>query len=109
MTPEITVLENLVHLNGVLSAPLVLSGFNVPAIPRGAGRAGAPGAHRWGEAIQRILVHHAAVAVGGGLAVPAAGHRIAVAPPGVGRQIHGLATALLPAECLQHTGPSGPR
>jgi RES domain-containing protein len=31
MTPEITVLEVLVHLNGVLSAPLVLSGYDVPA------------------------------------------------------------------------------
>jgi hypothetical protein len=44
MTPEITVLEDLVHLNGVLSAPLVLSGYDVPAIPHGAGGAGAPGA-----------------------------------------------------------------
>ena len=33
MTPEITVLEVLVHLNGVLSAPLVLSGYDVPAEP----------------------------------------------------------------------------
>lgn len=33
MTPEITVLEVLVHLNGVLSAPLVLSGYDVPAGP----------------------------------------------------------------------------
>lgn len=31
MTPEITVLEVLVHLNGVLSAPLVLCGYDVPA------------------------------------------------------------------------------
>lgn len=30
MTPEITVLEVLVHLNGVLSAPLVLCGYDVP-------------------------------------------------------------------------------
>ena len=33
MTPEITVLEVLVHLNGVLSAPLVLSGYDMPAGP----------------------------------------------------------------------------
>jgi hypothetical protein len=33
MTPEITVLEVLVHLNGVLGAPLVLSGYDVPAGP----------------------------------------------------------------------------
>lgn len=33
MTPEITVLEVLVHLNGVLSAPLVLCGFDVPDTP----------------------------------------------------------------------------
>lgn len=33
MTPEISVLEVLVHLNGVLSAPLVLSGYDVPAGP----------------------------------------------------------------------------
>lgn len=68
MTPEITVLEVLVHLNGVLSAPLVLCGYDVPdtpglikevdpnalpegwnAVPHGqasdgAGGAGAPGA-----------------------------------------------------------------
>lgn len=31
LTPEITVLEVLVHLNGVLSAPLVLSAYEVPA------------------------------------------------------------------------------
>ena len=31
LTPEITVLEVLVHLNGVLSAPLVLSAYQVPA------------------------------------------------------------------------------
>ncbi|WP_411875749.1 RES family NAD+ phosphorylase [Vulcanococcus limneticus] len=30
MTPEITVLEVLVHLNGVLSAPLILCGYDVP-------------------------------------------------------------------------------
>jgi RES domain-containing protein len=30
LTPEITVLEVLVHLNGVLSVPLVLCGFDVP-------------------------------------------------------------------------------
>jgi RES domain-containing protein len=30
LTPEITVLEVLVHLNGVLSAPLVLCGYDVP-------------------------------------------------------------------------------
>ena len=33
MTPEITVFEVLVHLNGVLSAPLVLCGYDVPATP----------------------------------------------------------------------------
>jgi RES domain-containing protein len=33
LTPEITVLEVLVHLNGVLSVPLVLSGYDVPAAP----------------------------------------------------------------------------
>ena len=33
MTPEITVLEVLVHLNGVLSAPLVLCGYDVPTGP----------------------------------------------------------------------------
>jgi len=33
MTPEITVLEVLVHLNGVLSAPLVLRGYDVPDTP----------------------------------------------------------------------------
>ncbi|MFM7550149.1 MAG: RES family NAD+ phosphorylase, partial [Cyanobacteriota bacterium] len=33
MTPEITVLEVLVHLNGVLSAPLVLCGYDVPDKP----------------------------------------------------------------------------
>lgn len=33
LTPEITVLEVLVHLNGVLSAPLVLCGYDVPAGP----------------------------------------------------------------------------
>jgi RES domain-containing protein len=33
MTPEITVLEVLVHLNGVLSAPLVLCGYDVPNTP----------------------------------------------------------------------------
>jgi RES domain-containing protein len=33
LTPEITVLEVLVHLNGVLTAPLVLSGYEVPAAP----------------------------------------------------------------------------
>jgi RES domain-containing protein len=31
LTPEITVLEVLVHLNGVLIAPLVLSAYEVPA------------------------------------------------------------------------------
>ena len=31
--PEITVLEVLVHLNGVLSAPLVLCGYDVPDTP----------------------------------------------------------------------------
>jgi RES domain-containing protein len=30
MTPEITVLEVLVHLSGVISAPLVLCGYDVP-------------------------------------------------------------------------------
>lgn len=30
VTPEITVLEVLVHLNGVLSAPLILCGYDVP-------------------------------------------------------------------------------
>ena len=34
LTAEITVLEVLVHLNGVLSAPLVLSVYDVPATPR---------------------------------------------------------------------------
>ena len=34
LTPEITVLEDQVHLNGVLSAPLVLCGYDVPAGPR---------------------------------------------------------------------------
>jgi len=33
MTPEITVLEVLVHLNGVLSAPLILCGYDVPDTP----------------------------------------------------------------------------
>jgi RES domain-containing protein len=33
LTPEITVLEVLVHLNGVLIAPLVLSDYEVPAGP----------------------------------------------------------------------------
>ena len=33
MTPEITVLEVLVHLNGVLSAPLVLCDYDVPDTP----------------------------------------------------------------------------
>ena len=33
MTPEITVLEVLVHLNGVLSAPPVLCGYDVPDTP----------------------------------------------------------------------------
>jgi RES domain-containing protein len=33
LTPEITALEVLVHLNGVLSVPLVLSGYDVPAAP----------------------------------------------------------------------------
>ena len=33
LTPEITVLEVLVHLNGVLIAPLVLSAYVVPAGP----------------------------------------------------------------------------
>ena len=33
MTPEITVLEVLVHLNGVLSAPLLLCGYDVPDTP----------------------------------------------------------------------------
>ena len=33
MTPEITVLEVLVHLNGVLSAPLALCGYDVPDTP----------------------------------------------------------------------------
>lgn len=33
MTAEITVLEVLVHLNGVLSAPLVLCGYDVPETP----------------------------------------------------------------------------
>ena len=33
LTPEITVLEVLVHLNGVLIAPLVLSAYEVPAGP----------------------------------------------------------------------------
>ena len=33
MTPEITVLEVLVHLNGVLSAPLVLCGYDVSDTP----------------------------------------------------------------------------
>jgi len=33
LTPEITVLEVLVHLNGVLSAPLVLCGYDVPNGP----------------------------------------------------------------------------
>lgn len=32
LTPEITVLEVLVHLNGVLSAPMVLCGYDVPAV-----------------------------------------------------------------------------
>lgn len=33
LTPEITVLEVMVHLNGVLIAPLVLSCYEVPAAP----------------------------------------------------------------------------
>ena len=33
MTAEITVLELLVHLNGVFSAPLVLCGYDVPDTP----------------------------------------------------------------------------
>ena len=33
LTPEITVLEVLVHLNGVLSVPLVLSAYDVPDGP----------------------------------------------------------------------------
>jgi RES domain-containing protein len=33
LTPEITILEVLVHLNGVLIAPLVLSAYEVPAGP----------------------------------------------------------------------------
>ena len=33
LTPEITVLEVLVHLNGVLIAPLVLSAYEVPTGP----------------------------------------------------------------------------
>lgn len=33
LTPEITVLEVLVHLNGVLSVPLVLSTYDVPDGP----------------------------------------------------------------------------
>ena len=33
MKPEITLLEVLVHLNGVLSAPLVLCGYDVPDTP----------------------------------------------------------------------------
>ena len=33
MTAEITVLEVLVHLNGVFSAPLVLCGYDVPDTP----------------------------------------------------------------------------
>ena len=33
MTAEISVLEVLVHLNGVLSAPLVLCGYDVPDTP----------------------------------------------------------------------------
>jgi RES domain-containing protein len=33
LTPEITVLEVLVHLNGVLSAPLVLCRYEVPDTP----------------------------------------------------------------------------
>lgn len=33
LTPEITVLELLVHLNGVLGAPLMLCGFDVPDSP----------------------------------------------------------------------------
>jgi RES domain-containing protein len=33
LTPEITVLEVLVHLNGVLSVPLVLSSYDVPDRP----------------------------------------------------------------------------
>ena len=33
MTAEITVLDVLVHLNGVLSAPLVLCGYDVPDTP----------------------------------------------------------------------------
>lgn len=33
LTPEITVLEVLVHLNGVLSVPLVLSRYDVPDGP----------------------------------------------------------------------------
>jgi RES domain-containing protein len=33
LTPEITVLEVLVHLNGVLSVPLVLSSYDVPDGP----------------------------------------------------------------------------
>ena len=33
LTPEITVLEVLVHLNGVVSASLVLCGYDIPAGP----------------------------------------------------------------------------
>lgn len=33
LTPEITVLEVLVHLNGVLSAPLVLCRYAIPGTP----------------------------------------------------------------------------
>ena len=33
LTPEITVLEVLVHLNGVVSASLVLCGYDIPAEP----------------------------------------------------------------------------
>lgn len=39
MTPEITVLQVLVHLNGVLSAPLVLCGYDVPDGPGLIGKA----------------------------------------------------------------------
>jgi RES domain-containing protein len=33
LTPEITVLEVLVHLNGVFRAPLMLCGYDVPDAP----------------------------------------------------------------------------
>jgi len=62
MTAEITVLEVLLHLNGVLSVPLVLSAYDVPAGP---GLIAKPEPNAWPEGWNAIPHGQPSAAFGG--------------------------------------------